>query len=312
MTLWRHWMIGQLDATITVAVLLGIVSLARHRLSPRLRSGLLLIALVRLALPSWIPSPWSEALVDIPPLDDGRTLMAIGLESDLVRVVAMITTVVTMILLARIAWTFATAERRWIARTDPLSIRLKADSAVQVRVSRSGEGPLAAGFFRKLIVLPESILQLDRAAIDAVIAHETAHHERRDLAWIAAAEVLRAIAWFNPLAHLAARALVAAREDGCDDWAVARTSNDRFAYAQALLQSARLVSTPQPLGAAGAHPMGTRLRRLLDGNATRDRRLGLGGIVLLILAATAVLPGAHMPEPDRDDERVVIVIRQRL
>lgn len=308
MTLWRQWMIGQLDATITVAVLLVIVTLARHRLSPRLRSGLLLIALVRLALPTWIPSPWSEALVDVPLINDGRMLMAIGMESDIARAAAMITTLVTMVLLARIAWTFATAEQRWVKRTEALP--MFSGSGVEVRLSPFGEGPLAAGFVRKLIVLPASILQLDRAAIDAVIAHETAHHERRDLAWIAVAEVLRAMAWFNPLAHLAARTLVAAREDGCDDWAVSRTSNDRFAYAQALLQSARVVAMPQPLGAAGAHPMGTRLRRLLDGNATRDRRLGIGGILLLILAATAVLPGAHMPSPDRDDQRVVIVIKR--
>jgi beta-lactamase regulating signal transducer with metallopeptidase domain len=235
-------------------------------------------------------------------------LMAISLESDPVRVVAMITTLVTVVMLARVAWTFATAEQRWIDRTAALP--MFPGSGVEIRLSRSGDGPLAAGFFRKLIVLPESILRLDRAAVEAVIAHETAHHERRDLAWIAAAEVLRAIAWFNPLAHLAARALVAAREDGCDDWAVSRTSNDRFAYAQALLQSARVVAVPQPLGAAGAHPMGTRLRRLLDGNATRDRRLGIGGIVLLLLAAAAILPGAHTPDPDREDDRVVIVIRR--
>jgi beta-lactamase regulating signal transducer with metallopeptidase domain len=310
MTLWRFWMSGQIEASITLAILLAIVTLFRHRLSPRLRSGLLAIGLVRLALPPWIPSPWSEALVDLPLIDDGRTLMAVGMESDVARVAATITTLVSIFLLARIAWTFATAEQRWIARTDAPPADFAAAGGARIRISRHGEGPLAAGFFRKLIVLPESVLRLDRAAIDAVIAHETAHHERRDLAWIAGAEVLRAIAWFNPLAHVAFRALVAAREDGCDDWAVSRTSSDRFAYAQALLQSARVVAGPQPLGAAGAHPMGARLRRLLDGSAVRDRRLGIGGAVILLLAAAAVLPGAHVPSPDRDDDRVVIVIRQ--
>jgi beta-lactamase regulating signal transducer with metallopeptidase domain len=168
------------------------------------------------------------------------------------------------------------------------------------------------GLRRKLIILPESVLRLDEAAIDAVLAHEIAHHERRDLVWIALASALKAIAWFNPLAHLVARALIAAREDGTDDRAVSRTSNDPFAYAQALLQSARMVATPQPSGSAGAHPMGRRLQRLLDGDAAREERLGVLGFIVILLAATAALPGAHMPSPSDREHRIVVVINEVL
>lgn len=56
-------MIGQLDASIVAGVLLLIAILARHRLPPRVRSLLLLIALVRLVLPPWIRSPWSGSLL---------------------------------------------------------------------------------------------------------------------------------------------------------------------------------------------------------------------------------------------------------
>ncbi len=307
MTLWRHWIVGQLDASIVAGVLLAIALLARHQLSPRIRSFILLIALVRLVLPPWIRSPWSEAIVDLAPLEDGRMLVAIGLQSDVAMYAAVIMAGVTLFLLARIAWTCATAEQRWMTATEPIPIG--AESGLQLRVSQSEEGPLAVGIRRKLIILPASILRLDRAAIDAVIAHEMAHHERHDLAWIMLAEALKAIAWFNPLAHLIARALVAAREDGSDDWAVSKTSNDPFAYAHALLQSARLVAGPRPLGVAGAHPMGKRLQRLLDARATREGRLGVAGIAFIVIAATAALPGAHMPSFS-DDERIVIVIKK--
>jgi beta-lactamase regulating signal transducer with metallopeptidase domain len=321
MTIWRHWMVGQLDASIVAAALLAIALLARHRLSPRVRSFLLLIALVRLVLPPWIRSPWSEAVVDVPPIDEARTMLAWGLQWDVAMYVAAVTTAVSVFLLARIAWTFATAERRWMGATDPapewlqsLSIRLKpaTTGSVEIRLGDEELGPMALGLRRKLIVLPRSILELDREALKAVLAHEMAHHERRDLIWIALANALTAVAWFNPLAHLMARALIAAREDGTDDWAVSRTSNDPFAYAQALLQSARMVASPQPLGAAGAHPMGARLQRLLDSQATREGKLGVLGIVIILLAATAAIPGAHMPSPSGDDdaERVVIVIRR--
>lgn len=311
MTIWRHWMVGQLDASMVAAALLLIAVLARHRLSPRVRSFLLLIALVRLVLPPWIRSPWSEFVVDVPPIDDARLMIASGLQPDLAMYAAAITTAVSVCLLARIAWTFATAERRWLAVTEPSSIRLGTNTtaSIEVRLSRSGEGPLAVGLKRQLIILPESVLRLDSAAIEAVLAHEVAHHERRDLVWIALAHALKAIAWFNPLAHIVARALIAAREDGTDDLAVSRTSNDPFAYAQALLQSARMVA-PQPLGAAGAHPMGRRLQRLLDGQAAREGQLGVFAIVLILIAATAALPGAHMPSVSDGEQRIVIVIQR--
>ncbi|HEX7280757.1 MAG TPA: M56 family metallopeptidase [Vicinamibacterales bacterium] len=308
MTLWRHWIVGQIDASIAAAVLLAVAVLLRHRLSPSVRSFILLMALIRLALPPWVRSPWSEALVDIPPIDDGRTLIAMGLQSDIAMIAAAISATVSIVLFARIAWTFITAEHRWLATTSPVpAVWIE---GAEIRLS-DNEGPLAVGMRRPLIVLPASAMKLDRDALDAVIAHELAHHCRRDLWWIAVAEALRAIAWFNPLAHLAARALVASREDGSDDWAVRKTSNDPFSYAQALLQSARLVASPQPLGVAGAHPMGKRLRRLLDSGATRDGQPGAAAIVLLIVCAALAIPGAHMPSPsDGDDQRIVIVIKK--
>ena len=71
-----------------------------------------------------------------------------------------------------------------------------------------------------------------------------------------------------------------------------------------------MVAVPQPLATAGAHPMGLRLRRLLDGGSVTGDRLGWIGIVIVVIAAAAALPGAHMPSAGQGDERVVIVIRR--
>ena len=313
MTLWRHWIVGQLDASLVAAALLAIAVLLRHRLSPRVRSFMLLIALIRLVLPPWLRSPWSEALVDVQPIDDGRAWMAIALQSDVAMYAAALASLVSLFLLARVVWTFTTAEQRWLSATEPAPI--DAQHGVEFRLSRNGEGPLAVGLRRKLVVLPASVLDLDRQSLEAVLAHEVAHHERRDLWWIGIAEILKSIAWFNPVAHLAARALVASREDGSDDWAVSKTSNDPFAYAQALLQSARLVASSAAVhgygGYASAHPMGKRLQRLLDSTATREGRLGMFAILVIVICAAAAVPGAHMPSlDDRDDQRIVIVIRK--
>lgn len=318
MSLWQHWMVGQVDATLAAGLLLGLAMLLRHQLSPRVRSALLLIALVRLALPPWIRAPWSEALVDVPPIDDTRLLVIGWLSADAAFLLFALTTAVTLVLLARLAYQSRVLGAR-LRTLPPASAALQATvdrlaggATIDLRLSPAGEGPFAAGIRRRAIVLPAALTErLDSAALEAVLAHEVAHHARRDLFWIASARVLAAVAWFNPLAHVIARALVASREDGCDDWAVSRTSRDPFSYAHALLQSARLVTAPPNGIAAGANPMGQRLRRLLDGRANRTGGTGAFGIAIVMVAAAVCLPGAHMPvlEADSGDEAVIVIQR---
>jgi beta-lactamase regulating signal transducer with metallopeptidase domain len=356
MTMWQHWMVGQVDASIAAALVLAIAVLGRRRLPPALRSSLLLIGLVRLALPPWVRSPWTEALVDVPPVDDTRMLMAQWLHADIAGIALALTAAGTAVLLARLWLDSRRLSRRWQAcspASPTLQARvndLAAGRSITLLLSDAGEGPLAAGIRHKVIVLPRALAaEIDAAAefdpaaqkdlaaridpaaqddpaariesaasndtaarippeaLDAVLAHEVAHHARRDLLWIGAALVLGAVTWFNPLSYMLTRALVGSREDGSDDWAVHRTSGDPLRYVQALLQSARMVAGPHRL-AAGAHPMGRRLRRLLDHRTRRDRRIGAAGSLAIVVAAAACLPGAHMPRlstGDRIDNVVV-------
>lgn len=313
MTMWRHWMVGQVDASIAALVLLAIALVLRQRLSPAIRSALLLIALVRLALPPLVRSPWSEALVDLPPVDDTRMQMSEWLSADISFLLAGLT-LVTVALVARLVLQARSIGLAPVVAAPPeLQAhvdRLSNGMPIALRLSANDEGPFAAGVFRKIIVLPAGLVeQLDAEAMTAVLAHEVAHHARRDLWWLTAVAVLKTVVWFNPLAHVIARALVATREDGSDDWAVTHTSRDPFTYARALLQSARMIAVPHPLTAAGAHPMGKRLRRLLNGRAHRDDRVGVAGIAMVLAAAIFCIPGAHMPQLSAADHPTVIIHR---
>lgn len=314
---WQHWIVGQIDASIAAAVVVAAAVLLRRQLSPRVRSALLLIALARLALPPWLRSPWSEALVDLPPIDDTRMLAAEWLSGDATAMLFVAATAIACVLIARLihqSRVLAACVHRLEkapAELQDIVNRLAPSASIDVRISDTADGPFATGLFRQAIVLPATLIdRLDSLGLEAVLAHEVAHHARRDLFWIAAAATLKAVVWFNPLAHVIARVLVATREDGSDDWAVIHTSQDPFAYAQALLQSARMVAQPSPLS-AGAHPMGKRLKRLLDGRANRTGRIGGVGLAAIAAAAVLCLPGAHMPSMDASDERddSVIVIK---
>ena len=317
-------MVGQVDATIAAALLFALASLARHRLSPTLRSAILLIALVRIVLPAFIQSPWSEAAVDLPTVDDTRLFVSGILQDDRAKYVFGIAASVSLFLLARLARQMRNSRSQLMATSSPAPAWLEhrardlagdstLASTIEVRIAAGEVGPLAAGLRRPLIILPAAAIgNLDPVALDAALAHEIAHHANRDLIWIATARALAAIAWFNPLAHVITRAITASREDGSDDWALARTSNDAFAYAQALLKSARVAAEGGAAFAAGAHPMGGRLRRLLDQHTARDRRLGPLSVAAILIVITLAIPGAHMPESSsaRDSERIVIVIRK--
>jgi beta-lactamase regulating signal transducer with metallopeptidase domain len=316
MSTWQHWIVGQVDASIVAGVLLMVAVAARHRLSPTIRSVLLAAALLRLALPPWMNSPWSEALVDLPLLDDSRFATAELIRSDAALLLFAVWAAGAACFLGRLGWQAWQARRHWMEVTidAPSHVRERARLIAgarlpEIRISIDDAGPMAVGLRQPMIVLPASIVDLPDTALDAVLAHEIAHHARRDLAWIAAASVMSAIVWFNPLAHVIARELRSAREDGSDDWAVMRTSLEPYTYAHALLRSARLVAEYDSPIAAGAHPMGTRLRRLLDGSTRRDDRPGPVALTAVLVILALAIPGAHMPDPDdRDDQRVVVVV----
>jgi D-alanyl-D-alanine endopeptidase (penicillin-binding protein 7) len=60
--------------------------------------------------------------------------------------------------------------------------------------------PVTAGWFRPVVILPESWSRWPGAQLDAVLTHEREHARRRDplFQWIALLN--RAVFWFHPLA----------------------------------------------------------------------------------------------------------------
>jgi len=75
------------------------------------------------------------------------------------------------------------------------------------------------------ICLPARALELDREALEAVLAHELAHIERRDGLWLSAALLLQALLWFQPLNRKLRAQLQETAELAADDRAVELTGN---------------------------------------------------------------------------------------
>jgi beta-lactamase regulating signal transducer with metallopeptidase domain len=141
-------------------------------------------------------------------------------------------------------------------------------------------GPAVVGVFRPRIVAPadfEARFAPDERAL--ILSHERAHLAGGDAAINALACAAQCVSWFNPLVHLAVRALRIDQELACDAAVIGRFPAQRRAYAELLLKT-QIASQPLPFGChwpAGAdHPLKERIAMLKSPlPAGSMRRMGL-------------------------------------
>lgn len=150
-------------------------------------------------------------------------------------------------------------------------------------------GPAVIGVLRPLIVAPadfDTRYNADERRI--VLAHERAHIAQGDPLINAAAALMQCISWFNPLMHIAAKALRADQELACDAAVLARTRGRR-AYAEALLKT-HAAPMVAPLGCAWPPETIDAFKErltMLKRNAPTRTQIALGASVIAIASATA-------------------------
>ncbi len=128
--------------------------------------------------------------------------------------------------------------------------------------------------------------------LQALLAHEMAHLQRRDWLQLLVAQLCRDLAFFNPVAHLAYARFLQATEEAADD-AAAISNRDRLALASCLVKVQRFLQstgTVQPGPGLVHRPTDTsrRAARLLQGEAVQPcpalhRRIGWIMMVLALL-----------------------------
>jgi bla regulator protein BlaR1 len=133
--------------------------------------------------------------------------------------------------------------------------------------SASARAPLLAGFIAPRIIVPHDFeSRYSAEERELVIAHERAHARRGDVAVNALAALGLCASWFNPLAYLALAALRADQELACDAVVLARRTDARRRYADALLktQLATEAAWCAPIGCRwqSNHPLTERIAML--------------------------------------------------
>ena len=162
-------------------------------------------------------------------------------------------------------------------------------------------GPGIFGVLRPVLLLPEGITeQLDRAQLDAILAHELCHVRRHDNLTAMIHMAAQAIFWFHPLVWWVGSHLVEEREHACDE-EVLRLGNKPRVYAEGILNVYKLY-VESPLACVSG-VTGSNLRRRIEGimnhhivrNLTVGKKLLLGGAGTLAMVVPIVVGVLNAP-----------------
>ncbi|MGV3663375.1 MAG: M56 family metallopeptidase [Prosthecobacter sp.] len=166
--------------------------------------------------------------------------------------------------------------------------------------------PMVWGVWRPRLLLPRGFEAWSPEKLRGVLLHELAHLKRRDPLALWAAQWVKALHWFNPLAWLTLRQLRADQERACDD-TVLRHGMRPSDYAQHLLDLSRHARLAPGLALCAltitrCAPVEARVKAILDPRRSREGLtarwlLGLSGFALLTTLPVAMLHGIEGPKP---------------
>lgn len=207
--------------------------------------------------------------------------------------------VIALILLARVAWSLA-----YISGLKRRATLIGRRGDIRVLSSPEVPVPMAAGFIRRAIVFPQSVLaSLTPPEFEQVLCHEMAHLRRWD-DWTQLAHALaQAIFFFNPAIYWIGRRLKIEREIACDDWVVSATGEPR-PYAACLAhlhEVTRRASAPQlaPGAITGKRwQLSARVEALLQpGRNSTPRFSRSGWVAAAALVSAALILAARTAPP---------------
>ena len=169
--------------------------------------------------------------------------------------------------------------------------------SIELLHSRNPAMVVTWGLVRPRVLVPEDARGWSDARIRVVLSHELAHVRRNDWSIQLAADVLKSVYWFHPLAWMAARALRREAERACDDL-VLNAGVAGPEYADHLLAVARAAASlrAEPAAAAMARPstLEGRIRAMLNVRLNRDPLTPSGRIAALLLIGIVALAAATL------------------
>lgn len=187
----------------------------------------------------------------------------------------------------------AEADAQWQACVQRLTARIGIVRKIALRVSEDGDGPMTAGWWRPVVVLPAAIVaRMPADLVEALIAHELAHVRRHDYLVNLLQGAVETLLFYHPVVWWLSHRIRIERELVADDLAAAALGEPRrLALALSELDrhaGARSLAPPTHYAPAahGGHLM-SRIRQLV-----RPERRAIGSAVALPLIGLAIAGAA--------------------
>lgn len=187
-------------------------------------------------------------------------------------------------------------DRRWLRILDAVAARYGLSR--RITIARTDSAGLLAtwGVRRPQVLVPSHSGEWTLDRVHVVLCHELAHIRRHDWLVQMAAEVLRAILWFNPLAWMVCTRLRRESEQACDDEVLNMGVGGRD-YAAHLIDLARQCRRPGSTWASAvpmAHPstLERRIAAMLNPRLNRQAPSRRATIALTFVLLLVTLPAA--------------------
>ncbi len=170
---------------------------------------------------------------------------------------------------------------------------------IDLRLSKYMLSPAVCGLFSPVILMPASLLEnLSKEKLRAVLIHELAHIKRGDL-WVNFLQTLLQIVYFyNPLLWFANSIVRGIREKAVDEMVLTKLGDDAKSYSNTLIDIAEIaLSRPHfSLRLVGVveskKALTSRIKHILSRPFPKSSKLGIAGIIAIIVTAAILLPMA--------------------
>jgi beta-lactamase regulating signal transducer with metallopeptidase domain len=185
---------------------------------------------------------------------------------------------------------------------------MKIRSNIDLRLSKTTLSPSVCGLLKPTVLIPKTLIEkLNTKDIKAILLHELAHIRRHDL-WVSMIQaILQIIYIYNPLLWIANIVIRNIREQAVDEMVLVAMGQQAADYPETLLNISRynfgLVAPSQRLIGVveSKKALYARIKHITSRPFPTSAKLGLSGILTIIIAAFIFLPMARAEKSFKTD-----------
>ena len=184
---------------------------------------------------------------------------------------------------------------------------------IELRLSNNISGPAVCGLFKPVILMPAALDgKLSPDKLRAVLIHELAHIQRGDL-WINLVQtILQIIYFYNPFVWIANAVVRSTREQAVDEMVLVALGEEARSYSNTLIDIAEMAffRTSLSLRLIGVveskKALHRRIKIMLNRPVPKSAKLGILGLVIIIIIGAILLPMAKAQKQSFDKNLAVM------